>query len=76
MDTISINSENSKTFELHGLLLNLADKINLKRSNKYVALPNPSFCYAWKNIKKSYKNNKFEISAPTWNEKFDLPDGS
>ena len=32
--------------------------------------------YTWKNIKKSYKNNKFKISAPTWNEKFDLPDGS
>ena len=32
--------------------------------------------YTWKNIKKSCKNNKFKISAPTWNEKFDLPDGS
>ena len=30
----------------------------------------------WKNIKQSYKNNKFEISAPIWNENFELPDGS
>ena len=30
--------------------------------------------YTWKNIKTSYKNNKFKISAPKWNEKFDLPD--
>ena len=41
-----------------------------------MALSNFSLCYTWKNIKKSYKNNKFKISAPAWNEKFDLPDGS
>ena len=56
--------------------LNLLDKINLKRSQEYVALSNLSFYYAWKNIEKSYKNNKFKISAQTWNEKFELPDGS
>ena len=43
---------------------------------KYNALSNLSIHYAWKNIKKSYKNNKFKISAPTWNEEFELPDGS
>ena len=58
------------------LLLNLSDKINLKRSDKYAALSNLSIYYTWKNIKKSYKNNKFKISAPTWNEEFELPDGS
>ena len=76
MDTIFINSENSKTSDPHRLLLNLSDKINLKRSDKYVALSNLSIYYTWKNIKKSYKNNKFKISAPTWNEEFELPDGS
>ena len=65
MDTIFMNSENSKTSDPHRLLLNLADKINLKRSDKYVALSNLSIYYTWKNIKKSYKNNEFKISAPT-----------
>ena len=43
MDTIFMNSENSKTSNPHKLLLNLLDKINLKRSDKYVALSNLSF---------------------------------
>ena len=76
MDIIFLNSENSKTSDPYRLLLNLLDKINLKRSDKYVALSNLSIYYTWKNIKKSYKNNKFKISAPTWNELFELPDGS
>ena len=59
-----MNSENSKTSDSHILLLNLIDKINLKRSHKYVALSNLSIYYTWKNIKKSYKNNRFKISAP------------
>ena len=76
MDTIFMNSENSKTSDPHRLLLNLTDKINLKRSDKYVALSNLSIYYTWKNIKKSYKNNEFKMSAPTWNGEFKLPDGS
>ena len=60
-----MNSENSKTSDPHRLLLNLSDKINLKRSDKYVALSNLSIYYTWKNMKKSYKNNKFKISAST-----------
>ena len=71
-----MNSENSKTFDPHRLLVNLTDKINLKRSDKYVAFSNLSIYYTWKNFKKSYKNNKCEISALTWNEEFELPDGS
>ena len=59
-----------KTSDSHRLLLNLADKINLKQSDKYVALSNLSIYYIWKSIKKSNKNNKFKISAPTWNEQF------
>ena len=65
MDTIFVNSKNSKTSYPYRLLLNLADKTNLKRSNKYVALSNLSIHYIWKNIKTSYKNNKLKISALT-----------
>ena len=73
MDTLFTNSENSKTSDPRRLLINLSDKINLKRNDKYVALSNLSIYYTWKNIKKSYKNHKFKISAPTWNEEFQLP---
>ena len=76
MNTIFMNSENSKTYDPHILLLNLSDKTNLKRGDKYVAFSKPSIYYTWINIKKSYKNNKFKISAPTWNEEFQLPDRS
>ena len=76
MDTLFMNSENSKTSDPHRLLLNLSDKINLRRSDKYVALSNLSVYCTWKNIKRSYKNTKLKISAPTWNEEFELPDGS
>ena len=71
-----MNSGNSKAYDPHRLLLNLSDKINLKRSDKYIVLSNHSIYYRWKNIKKSIKNNEFKISAPTWNEEFELPDGS
>ena len=71
-----MNSENSKTSDCHRLSLNLTDKIDLRRNDKYIALSNLSICYTWKNIKKSYKNNKFKISVPTLNEEFELPDGS
>ena len=47
-----MNSGNSKTSDPHRLLLNLTDKINLERSDKYVALSNLSIYYTWKNIKK------------------------
>ena len=76
MDTTFMNSKNSKTSDPHRLLLNLADKINLTRSDKYVALSNLSIYYTEKNMKKLFKNNKFRISAQTWNEEFELPDGS
>ena len=60
MDTMFMNSEKSKTTYTHRLLHNLTDKINLKRSDKYVALSNLSIYYTCKNIKKSYKSNKFK----------------
>ena len=68
--------ENSKTPDAHNVLLNLLEKINLKRSVKYVALSNLSIYDVWKNIKTSNKNNKFKIWDPTWNEEFELPDAS
>ena len=76
MDTIFMNSKISGTSDPHRLLLNLSDKRNLKRSNEYVASSKRSIYYTWKNIKKSCKNNKFKISALTWNKELKLPDRS
>ena len=76
METIFINTENSKTSEPHKFRVNLTSKLNLKNPNKSIALANLSIYYTCKNIKSEYNNNKFKISAPTWNETFDLPDGS
>ena len=71
-----MNTENSKTNESHRFRLDLTHKLNLKNPKKYMALANLSIYYTWKNIKTEYSNNRFEISAPTWNETFDLPDVS
>ena len=68
MGSTFMNFKSSKTSDPHRLLL--------KTSDKYVALSNLSIYYTWKYIKKSYINYKSEISAPAWNEKFELPDGS
>ena len=76
MDTTCMNSENSKTSKPHVLLLKFTNKLNLRIGEKILALSNLSIYYTWKNIKISYNNNKFKLSAPTWNDKFELPDGS
>ena len=76
MDNTFLKSRNSVTFDPHRLLLNLTDKINIKKSDKYVALSNLRIYFTWKNVKNSCKNNKFKIIAPTWIEEFELPDGS
>ena len=77
MDTIFMNSENSKTSEHNVLVLKLAEKLDLKRGQKTVALSNLSIYYMWKNVVSSYNNNKFKISAPTWSEEeFEFRDGS
>ena len=76
MDTIFMNSENSKTFEPHFFLLKLSNKLDLRICEKVIALSNISIYYTWKNIKISNNNNKFKISAPTQNDKFELPDQS
>ena len=75
MDTIFMNSENSKTSEPYILILKLTDKLDLRKVENSIALSNRSIYYTWKNIKNSYNNNKFKISAPTWNDAFELPDG-
>ena len=69
-----MNTETSKANESHRYRLILADKLNLKEPNKNMVLANLSIYYTWKNIKSVYNNNKFKISAPTWNDEFDLPD--
>ena len=76
MDTIFVNSEKSRTSEYHVLVIKLADKLDLRRGKKSVTSSNLSIYYTWKNIKSSYKNNMFEITAPTWSDEFELPNGS
>ena len=71
-----MNSKNSKTSEPHVLMLKLTDKLDLRRGEKSIALWNLSIYYTFKNIKISYNNNKPKILTPTWNDKFELPDGS
>ena len=75
METFFMNSRNSKTNEPNRFKYDLIDKLDLKNPNKNMALANLSIYYTWKNVKSTYHNNKFKISAPTWNETLDLPDG-
>ena len=70
-----MNSENSKTSRPHVLILKLTDKLDLKRGERSIVLSNISIYQLWKNINSLYKDNKFKISAPTWNNRFELPDG-
>ena len=63
-----MNTLNSKTNESNKFVYQFTDKLNLKNPNKNMALTNLSIYYTWKNIKSEYNNNKFRISAPTWND--------
>ena len=76
METFFMNTKNSKTNEPIIFKYDLIDKLDLKSPNKNMALGSLSIYYTWKNVKSIYDNNKFKIPAPTWNETFDLPDGS
>ena len=77
METIFTNTENSKTNESSKFIYEFNSKLNLKNpNNKNIGLVNLSIYYTWKNIKSAYNNNKFKISALTWNDELDLPDGS
>ena len=76
MNTIFMNSENSKTSKPHVLTLKLTNKVDLRIGEKVIALSNISIHYTWRIIISSYNNNKFKTSVSTWNDKFELPDGS
>ena len=71
-----MNSKNSKTSKPHIIILKLTNKLDLRIGENMISLSNLSVYYTWRNIKSSCNNNKFKISAPAWNDKFELPDGS
>ena len=71
-----MNTASRKTKHSNKFVYNFTDKLNLKNPNKNIALANLSIYYTWKNVKSDYNNNKFKISAPPWNDTFDVPDGS
>ena len=71
-----MNTLNSKTNESNKFIYQFTDKWNLKNPNKNIALGTLSIYYTWKNIKSEYNNKKFKISAPAWNDEFNLPNGS
>ena len=75
MNTIFINSKNSKTSEPYFLMLKFTDKLDLKRGEKSITLSNLSIYNTRKNIKSSYNAKTFKISAPTQNDTSELPDG-
>ena len=74
METIFINTENSKTNEAHKFVLNLTQRLDLRSPSKHIQ--NLSIYYTWKDIRQQYKSNKLQATAPTWNDEFELPDGS
>ena len=76
METIFRNMENSKTSQPHKFALHLSQRLELRISDKHDAPQNLSIYCTWKNLRKQYKNNKLKMIAPTWNDKFELSDGS
>ena len=73
MDAIFMNSEKSKTFKSHVLILQHTDKSELRRGEKSVALSSGSIYYTWKNIKISYKNNlKYQLPHGMMNLKYQV----
>ena len=72
METIFVNTDNSKTNEPHKFVLNLSQGLHLRSSDKHVALQNLSIYYTWKNIRKHYKNNKLKKISATWNDKITM----
>ena len=77
METIFMNTENNNANESKKFIYEFTDKLNLKTTyNKDIGLVNFNIYYTWKNVKSEYNKHKFKISAPTWNDEFDLPDGS
>ena len=75
MENIFMNTKSSKTSESNRFRLYFTNKLDL-RGNKTISLANLSIHYTWQNVKDEYENNKFKLSGLTWNETFDLADGS
>ena len=75
LSVVELSIFGSRTSEYHVLVRKLSDQLDLRRGRKGVALSNLSVYYTWKNIKSSYNNNKFKMSAPTWSDDFELPNG-
>ena len=71
-----MNSDNSKSSKPHILKLKLTSKLGLRLGGKVITLSNHSIYYTWKNIKSWYNNNKFKISPSTWNDEYELSNGS
>ena len=69
-----LNMKNSKTNESYKFVVNLTQRLDVRSSNKHVALQNVSIHYMWKNLRKQLKNNKLKIIAPAWNNEFEMPD--
>ena len=76
MEAIFTNTLNSKTNKSNRFVFQFTDKLHLKNPNKNISLANLNICYTWKNTESEYNNNKFKIHAPTWNDEFNLPNGS
>ena len=75
MGDIFMNSKNNKTSKSNVLKLKLRSKLDIRIGGKVFVLSNLNIYYTWRNIKSSYNNNKLKISALTWNDEFELPDG-
>ena len=74
METIFMSTKNSRTNESKKFIYYFTDKLNFKNPNKNIALDNLSIYYTWKNIESSYNKDKSKMSAPLWDDEFDLPD--
>ena len=64
------------TLKIVKIVLKPTNKLDSRRNEKSIALSNLSIDYTWRNIKHLYNNNRFKVSAPAWNDKFELPAGS
>ena len=76
METIFMNTEKSKTNEPHKFVLNFSQVLDLRSSDKSLLFKIYLFISRVKNIRKQYTNNKLKMIAPTWNDEFELPNGS
>ena len=76
METMLLNTEDIKTNVPHKFVVHWLERLELRSSDKHVALQNMPIYYLWKNIKKLYRNNELKIISPTWNDEFELHNDS